>query len=154
MIQLHPPLSGFPLSCIVLLVVVEVFSILGRSSDRVEWARRFLVFAVLLATTAAFLSGYQASSPLSEAPSPIQDALGLHHAVGRIMLINSILLAAFALVASRALHGKRVIQSLYHLTVVIQLGLALWVGSLGGSLVFDHAVGVRKPTAETATAAR
>lgn len=154
MIQLHPPLSGFPLACIVLLVVVEVFALLGRSSDRVEWARRFLVFAVLLATSAAFLSGYQASSPLSEAPSQIQDALGVHHAVGRLMLINSILLAAFALVATRALHGKRVILSLYHLTVIIQLGLAVWVGSLGGSLVFDHGVGVRQPIAETATAAR
>lgn len=154
MMQLHPPLSGFPLSCIVMLALVEALRIFVLPPDRVEWARKFLVFSVVVATAAAFFSGYQASAPLAEAPSEIQAVLGRHHALGRLLLINSLLLVTFFLVAARAAHGKKIMESLYRLTVIAQLAMALWVGSLGGSLVFDHGVGVNRPGVETSTVVR
>jgi uncharacterized membrane protein len=137
-----------------MLAFVEALRFCLPASDRVEWARKFLVLSVVVATLAAFLSGYQASAPLAEAPSEIQEVLGRHHAVGRLMLINSLLLITFFAVGARAVHGKKIIEGMYKLMVVAQLAMALWVGSLGGTLVFDHGVGVRMPRAEVPTVAR
>ena len=53
-------------------------------------------------------------------------------------------MATFFLVASRALQGKFIMETLYRLTLVIQILLALWIGSLGGALVFDYGLGVTK----------
>jgi uncharacterized membrane protein len=131
-----------------MLALVEALQIFSPPADRVAWARKFLVLAVLGSTAAAFFSGYQASAPLGDIPSEIQDVLGRHHAVGRLMLINSLLLLTFFVVAARAVHGKKVIEALYRLMIVAQLAMALWVGSLGGSLVFDHGVGVNRPRVE------
>ena len=144
MIQFHPPLSGFPLVCIVLLWIVEVYRFFCKRAPHVEWSRSLLVVSSLVFTGAAFLSGYQASAPLDDVSGPIQDALGRHHAYGRLLLINSIALATFFLVAARAIHGKFIVETLYRLTLVIQILLALWIGSLGGALVFDYGLGVTK----------
>lgn len=144
MIQVHPPLSGFPLACAVLLCVVEACRLRGKSAARLEWARGFLVVSSLVFTSAAFLSGYQASAPLNEVAVPIQDALGRHHAYGRLLLINSIAMMTFFAVGARALHGKVLMETLYRLSIVAQLILALWTGSMGGSLVFDYGLGVTK----------
>jgi uncharacterized membrane protein len=144
MVQFHPPLSGFPLACIVLLWFVELYRFFCKSTAHVEWARSLLVVSSLVFTGGAFLSGYQASAPLDEVGGSIQDALGRHHAYGRLLLINSIAMATFFLVAARAIHGKFVVETLYRLTLLIQILLALWVGSLGGALVFDYGLGVTK----------
>jgi hypothetical protein len=53
-------------------------------------------------------------------------------------------MATFFLVAARAIHGKFMVETLYRLTLVIQILLALWIGSLGGALVFDYGLGVTK----------
>lgn len=143
MIPLHPPLSGFPLSCGALLVCVELFCLFRGNSERVEPIRMFLVFASLTTTVATFLSGYQASAPLRDLSPDVANALASHHAFGRLLLINSIALAVFYLVSSRALYGKAIMRAFYALTVLLQFGLAVLSGGLGGSLVFDHGVGVR-----------
>lgn len=143
MIPLHPPLSGFPLTCAALLVSVEFFCFVRGRSERVGAVRGFLVFASLVTTVATFLSGYQASAPLRELAPDIASALGSHHACGRLLLINSIALAVFYLVSSRALYGKAIMRAFYALTVLLQMALAILSGGLGGSLVFDHGIGVR-----------
>lgn len=142
MIPLHPPLSGFPLSCGALLVCVELFCLFRGSPERLESVRKFLVFSSLASTLATFLSGYQASAPLRELAPDIANTLGSHHAFGRLLLINSIALAVFYLVSSRAVYGKTVMRAFYALTVMLQFALAIISGGLGGSLVFEHGVGV------------
>ena len=142
MIALHPPLSGMPLAFVVLLVVVEVLRCFGAWRERLLVTRRVLIISVVVSTCCAFLSGYQASSPLGDLSVEVQDALGQHHAYGRLLLINSLLMGTFSWIAARAVHGKQVMIALYLVTLVIQLGLTLWTGYMGGSLVFDRGLGV------------
>jgi uncharacterized membrane protein len=131
-----------PLAFIVLLVMVEVLRCFGAWRDPLILTRRILLIAVIASTACAFLSGYQASSPLGDVPVEVQDAVGQHHAYGRILLINALLMGTFSWIAARAVHGKKGISALYVATVVVQLLLTLWVGYLGGSLVFDRGIGV------------
>lgn len=145
MIALHPPLSGMPLAFVVLLVVVEALRCFCGWRDSLVVTRRVLLIAVIFSTACAFLSGYQASSPLGDLSVEVQDALREHHAYGRLLLINSLLMGTFAWIAARAVHGKRGISALYVMTLLVQLALTLWVGYLGGSLVFERGLGVRLP---------
>ena len=104
--------------------------------------RRILILAVVLSTIFAFLSGYQASSPLGEIPADIKSAVGRHHAYGRLLLINALLMVSFAWLGGRALHGRKTLRFLYGVSLVAQLALSLFVGYLGGDLVFGYGVGV------------
>jgi uncharacterized membrane protein len=72
--------------------------------------------------------------------------LGSHHAYGRILLVNALLLSTFAWLEGRATHGKRVLSFLYIFSLIVHLGLTLFVGYLGGGLVFTHRLGVAPST--------
>jgi hypothetical protein len=145
MIALHPPLSGMPLAFVALLGCVELLRIRAPLREPLKITRAVLIVAVVASTVAVFLSGYQASSPLGDLSPEIQAALGTHHALGRLLLINALLLGTFAWLESRATHGKRVLFSLYSFALLVQLGLTLSVGYLGGGLVFTHRLGVSVP---------
>ena len=145
MMPLHPPLSGMPLAFVVLLVVVEGVRSFASWRDGLRVTRRVLLISVIVSTVSAFLSGYQASSPLGDLSREVQEAVGQHHAYGRLLLINALLMGTFAWIGARAVHGKKGIWVLYVLTLLVQLALTLWVGYLGGSLVFDRGLGVTLP---------
>lgn len=145
MIALHPPLSGMPLAFIAMLSCVELMRtrVAWRSSLRLT--RNVALVAVVVSTGVSFLSGYQASSPLGDLSTDIEAALGTHHAYGRLLLINALLMGTFAWLEARAARGRGVLFCLYLTTLLAQLGLTLLVGYLGGSLVFTHGLGVKTP---------
>ena len=142
MIDLHPPLSGMPLAFIAMLSSIEVMRARLTWREPLRVARTVALVAVVASTTLAFFSGYQASSPLGDLSADVQSALGTHHAYGRLLLVNALLMATFAWLKSRAVHGRGVLLFLYLATVITQLGLTLFVGYLGGGLVFTHRLGV------------
>lgn len=142
MLALHPPLSGMPLAFVTLLACVEVARISPPLRAKLVVTRRVLILAVVVSTSLAFLSGYQASSPLGDVSADIQSAIGRHHAYGRLLLINALLMVSFAWLGGRALHGRKTLLSLYVVSLVAQLALSLFVGYLGGDLVFGYGVGV------------
>jgi|LauGreDrversion4_2_1035121.scaffolds.fasta_scaffold18505_3 uncharacterized membrane protein len=146
MVALHPPLSGMPLAFIVMLCCVELARMAPRWQQSLRTTRNVAILAVVLCTTCAFFSGYQASSPLGDLPAHTQAALGSHHAYGRILLVNALLLSTFAWLEGRATHGKRVLSFLYIFSLIVHLGLTLFVGYLGGGLVFTHRLGVAPST--------
>lgn len=146
MVAVHPPLSGMPLAFIAMLVCIELFRTRRTWRESLRVTRNVAIMAVVISTTSAFFSGYQASSSLGDLSPEIQGALGAHHAYGRLLLFNALLLGTFAWLESRATHGKRYMFSLYVLTLLAQLGLTLFVGYLGGGLVFIHRLGVAVPT--------
>jgi uncharacterized membrane protein len=143
MIDLHPVLSGLPFASAVLLLTAELMVCIPRTRVTGETLRRCAVIACPVATVAAFLSGYQASSLAGEVAKPIESVIGTHHALGRFLLIDALLLAAFFFLATKALHGKGVMRTLYYGTALGYIVLTLIVGNLGGSLVFEHGVNVR-----------
>ncbi len=147
MVQLHPPISGMPLAFIVMLCVVEALQRVPAIARAHAPLRSALVSAVVLSTVGAFLSGYQASSGLSELGQAAEQHLGRHHAAGRFLLINALLLGTFHWVSRIARQGKALFAALYWAFLLVQLGLTLWVGTMGGKLVFSYALGVDMPTA-------
>lgn len=145
MIALHPPVSGMPLAFIAMLTCVELLRIRAPWRESLRVTRGVVIVAVVVSTVAAFLSGYQASSPLGDLSTEVQSALGTHHAYGRLLLINALLLGTFAWLESRATHGRGVLFILYLMTLLAQVGITLFVGYLGGGLVFTHRLGVSVP---------
>jgi len=142
MIDLHPPLSGMPLAFIAMLSCVELLRVRLAWRHSLSMTRAIAIVAVVVSTSMAFFSGYQASSPLGDLSLEIQGALGTHHAYGRLLLVNALLMGSFAWLESRAAHGRAVVRTLYIITLMTQLGLTILVGYLGGGLVFTHGVGV------------
>lgn len=143
MVQLHPPLSGMPLAFVLLLASLESLRALPAVSRRITAVRPLLVFAVVASTLFSFLSGYQASSDLGTLTSALEGELGTHHAVGRFLLINALLLGTFAWIQSIARRAQAMWSVAYYAFLATQLALTLWVGSLGGDLVFHHGFGVK-----------
>lgn len=143
MIALHPPLSGMPLAFVTLLALLELSRIVPKLPSFPAVTRHVLVCAVVVSTVATFLSGYQASSSLGDLLPAVQQELGSHHAWGRILLINSLLLGTFSWLATRATHGKGALSVLYFLALAVQLALSVTVGFMGGELVFGRGLGVR-----------
>lgn len=135
-----------PLAFIAMLVCVELLRARRAWREPLRVTRNVAIMAVVISTTSAFFSGYQASSSLGDLSAEIQGAIGAHHAYGRLLLFNALLLGTFAWLGSRATHGRRFMFSLYILTLVAQLGLTVLVGFLGGELVFIHRLGVSAPT--------
>ncbi|MEY4669245.1 MAG: hypothetical protein RL518_1944 [Pseudomonadota bacterium] len=130
-----------PLAFIVMLSCIELLRIRPGWRETLRVSRAVALVAVVVSTGIAFLSGYQASSPLGDLAPDIQGALGTHHAYGRLLLINALLMGTFAWLESRALRGGAVLFLLYLVTLFVQAGLTLLVGYLGGELVFTHGIG-------------
>ena len=105
-----------------------------------------LVIITALSTACVFFSGYQASSSLVDMAAVVEAELGTHHAVGRLLLINAIVMATFFRVSRVATHGRAVFRCLYVVTLLLQLLLTVWVGYMGGNLVFHRGLGVQMPS--------
>jgi uncharacterized membrane protein len=143
MIDLHPPLTGLPLAGMLLLLVAEVVRCFPRLRSSGDIIRNAAVLSCIVSVLGAFLSGYQASSRAGALAVAVEDAMSRHHSLGRLLLINSLLLGTFFLLYQRAIRGRGILMALYYLAFVVQLFGTLWVGYLGGQLVFEHGVNVR-----------
>lgn len=145
---LHPILSGFPATLVVLLLAAEGFSMLTLAKEEPKnrelfAIRRFLVIALVVSVVASFLSGYSASNLLGEVTKKHEELISSHHSFGKLVLVNSIVLAAFFWLAQIANHGRIWFRLLYLVALIFQLSLSFVTGSKGGEMVFDHAIGVR-----------
>jgi uncharacterized membrane protein len=143
MVALHPPLSGFPLSFVALLVAIETLQ-WTRLATKVRSIRGILIVAVVLSTAASFFSGYQAVSDLGEIPEATESFISAHHVIGRLLFFNVIALATSYWIAGAATHGKRFFYASYYVFLLVQVVLTVWAGCLGGALVFEHGVGVKE----------
>lgn len=150
MVQFHPPLSGMPLTFALLAVAAELMALKSSLRLKADVIRFAALSGCVLSTAAAFLSGYQASNGLPDLSPEVESALGSHHASGRMLLIDAVLVCTFAWIRSIATHGKGIFAALYYVTLAIFVVLVLYVGSLGGSLVFDYGVGVTRSADTTA----
>lgn len=142
-LNLHPPLTAFPLVLIVLVVVLELYArVRGK-----DWRGpiEFIVVAMVVAVLAAFFSGYPASEGADQTFLVPDEAISRHHTVGRFLLFLSLPCAALRFVATRARYNKRVFEIAYGIVLAVCLGLVVYTGYLGGELVFKHGAGVYAP---------
>jgi len=141
MYALHPPLSGLPLAFILLLVGIEALR-LTRLRGLLAGFRAVLVSVICVAVLAAFFSGYQAVGRVGDASQVTQDAISLHHIIGRLLLLNSLLLAGSLWLSVIASQRRWIFSSAYYAILMVQLSLVLYAGYLGGELVFRHGLGM------------
>jgi uncharacterized membrane protein len=146
MLNLHPPLTAFPIVLLCLIAFLEVWA----WARRLDWQKPIEVILVLMvvAVGAAFFSGYQASDLADQTFAVPNEAIAWHHNCGRLLLFLSVPCAALRFVAARARFNRTAFGVAYALILVSSIGLALYVGYLGGQLVFKHGAGVyAAPTA-------
>jgi uncharacterized membrane protein len=138
MLHIHPALSGMPIAFCLLLCLLELSRIVPAWRNACEGARVPVLLACVVSIIAAFVSGYHASSLLGDLEQPLEDAVGLHHAWGRMALIVALVACALFWIARVATHGRRFFVALYYFALAVFLLLTVWVGHLGGELVFTH----------------
>lgn len=142
MLDLHPACSGLPLASAILLVAAEAIALVPRYRLAGERLRTTAVVSALISIAGAFLSGYPASDRAGELHEAVEAAVMAHHSLGRLLLINSFVLGTFFFICRVATHGRGVMTALYYIAAVIHISLTVWVGHLGGKLVFEHGVNV------------
>ena len=142
MINLHPALSGLPLASLIFICAGEMLVCSKRFRAFRDPIRVAGVCFLVASVACAFFSGYSEVTRAGELEQAIEDAMARHHSMGRLLLLNSLALASFFFIAQIASHGRRLLLGLYYLTLCIQVALTLYVGFLGGELVFKHAVNV------------
>jgi|688.fasta_scaffold455076_3 hypothetical protein len=127
-----------PFAFCLLLSILEFARLLPAWRGAAEAARKPVVIACFLSAVAAFASGYHASSFLSDLSPGVEDALGSHHAWGRMALISAVVVCALFWIAKVALHGRQLFIALYYAALSSLVVLTVWTGFLGGELVFTH----------------
>lgn len=139
-INLHPPLTAFPLALLVLVVALEIYSRYRRE----DWRKpiEFVLVLMVVAVVAAFFSGYQASDGADRTFLVPDEPISRHHTVGRFLLFLSLPCAALRFVATRARYNARGFDVAYGIVLAVCLGLVVYTGYLGGELVFKHGAGV------------
>lgn len=143
--DLHPPASGLPLASALLLIAVEIFAVLFKNralNSTIKALRYAAVAACLLSVSAAFSSGYQASSLAVKLSKSTEDALAWHHTVSKVVLVSAILLATALYLSQVAVHARKAFVVAYYLLLLVFVTLTVSVGKLGGELVFKHGVNV------------
>lgn len=139
--NLHPPLTAFPLALIVCIAFLQLLYLIKKSAALRNAININFILSVL-ATIAAFFSGYQAGD-MADKTFAIDDALiAAHHSYGRLLLFTFITCAAFRLASEKAAYNRNFFSALYYITLLISLVLVIYTGYLGGNLVFVHGAGV------------
>jgi uncharacterized membrane protein len=144
--DLHPPASGLPLASALLLIAVEIFAVLFkyRTLESTIYALRYTsVVACVIGVIAAFTSGYQASSLAIKISASAEDALAWHHTLSKGVLVASILLGAALYLSQVAVHARKVFVAAYYILLLVFVLSTVFVGKLGGELVFRHGVNVK-----------
>jgi len=144
MIDLHPPASGLPLASVLLLCFAELSRVSPRIRDITRSLRPLAVVFCVVAVVTSFLTGYQASSRAINLTPAAEQAMAFHHSLGKALLVSALLLATFFFLGRVATYGKKMFVFLYYLFFILQVVGTIWVGTLGGELVFKHAVNVER----------
>lgn len=142
MIDLHPPISGLPLASVLFLCISELLVLTPVLRSSRDTLRSAAVTSCIVSVIAAFATGYQASSSATELLPSAEIAMADHHSFGKALLVSALLLGTFYYVARIATHGKKAFYYLYYLVLLVQVIGTIWVGFLGGRLVFKHGVNV------------
>jgi uncharacterized membrane protein len=156
--ELHPVLSGFPSGFVLLLLAVECMArtryCVAIKEPLLSTTRYVCIAAIVVSTAAAFLSGYQASYLAGEIKDADMQLLSLHHAMGRLLLINACLLGVFFWLSRVAKRGGLVCAWCYLACLILQTGIAFYTGLQGGRLVFERGIGVKVMAVESPLASK
>jgi uncharacterized membrane protein len=90
------------------------------------------------------VSGYQASSRALNLTPQVEEALQWHHSLGKALLVTALLLGTSYYLSRVATHGRVVFRWIFYIVALLHIAGTVWVGTLGGQLVFTHGVNVSR----------
>jgi uncharacterized membrane protein len=140
--SLHPPLVSFPFVLTWVVLFLDIFAFVKRDQTYEKMSLYLLNFTTVV-TFIAYQSGHQASQFASQTFSVSDQDIGVHFFWAKIFLFVILGALLFKWVAVSARFNQRVWQALSLLTISLAAALVLYVGQLGGDLVFQHGAGVR-----------
>lgn len=138
---LHPLIVHFPIALIFCVLLLEFWAIARRRPADPQMQAVLLCFC-LLATVAAFISGYQANDLANAAFIIADEQIAPHHAFGRLLLFIIPLTLAFQLAAAHAKHGRRGFFWAYIISLLLTACLVAYTALLGSELVYRYGAGV------------
>ena len=135
----HPPLVHFPIVLVLLLVLFEFRNDISIS------VKSFLSTLLLAVCCLAFYTGLNESNSLEGISEQAQQILGIHYNLGRLALFGSIAIF-FSLIFQQKFPEYKVTTARIYRSFLVLLLLAVSIGGyFGGTLVYEHAVGVTVP---------
>lgn len=138
--NLHPIFSGFPLAFFLLLILFELLAL------KRNWAKEASLVALTLTCLGvllAFFSGYQGHEFANQTHKVPEETIVWHHNLGRILLFATVALCCLGWASAHAKFHRTIFRSVYIGILLICLGLTVYVGFLGGELVFKYGAGVK-----------
>lgn len=136
--RLHAALNDFPAT---LLLVAVLFDLLGafNKRDSLKAAGFWTLIAGVLGTGAAVIAGEFAEDAV-EHSDQAHELMETHQTFGIVVLVLFAVLALWRL-RRRGVLGPRE-QPVYLSAGVIGVALMVYTAKLGGSLMFDHGLGI------------
>lgn len=140
---LHPQTVHFPIALLIVAAGIYVFSLFSLQ----DFYRRvaYLLHALgLIGLVLATFSGRQAEAMLIEKTPEVEQLLFRHE----WLAYTSIWLFAMMLVWQylRAFKMKHVERLIFTLAFILFSGLLIYSSHIGGSMVYEHGVGMIKPS--------
>jgi uncharacterized membrane protein len=145
----HPPLSGFPVVLLTLLLLTEMTA-LFRPSPPNRQLQSFLLLWLLGFTVLTYFSGYWAFDQANQSFCVAEDLILRHQGYAKFTALLLVPLGLiFALLQNDAGHvaAGRVLRALWRITLVTVWLIAAYTSSLGGKLVFAHGAAVHVSSA-------
>jgi uncharacterized membrane protein len=136
---LHPFLSSFPVALILICLLLELLNLVSKKIS-VESAVSFNLILAFVFSVAAFISGYSAKELASITFVVPEDPILWHHYWGRALLFALVPCIVFHLFWKR--NRTAITRLLYLVTLMICSAIVVYVGWLGGELVFKRGAGV------------
>jgi uncharacterized membrane protein len=139
--DLHPVVDHFTISLLVVGVLIDLVANLAPTRI---WLRYTALLLMILGAIAAgasyFTGGLEANRVFDAMSEPAKQIFGRHAKLGSYMAIVFGLLAVWRILIQGVTFfaGSR---SIYLIVAVIAAGIVLYIGSLGGKLVYTYGVG-------------
>lgn len=138
MINPHPPLSSFPIVISLLLVVSELLA------NKIETKKisNFLLLMLVVFSAVTFISGYFGFDYAGVMTDKTKLVVDLHQSLAKIHLI--ILLFFGLLYSLKYIYQVQniTLEIAYYSVFLLMIINILYLGYLGGELVFNHGAGV------------
>ena len=135
----HPPLSGFPLTLICLLLVAEGLGF-KLNEARIAPIRIFLLSAMTLIVPLTYLSGLYAIEQGGNWSLDQGDQISHHQLMAKLILIIIVPVILFGFLKSY--YPSKFLNIIYLLFILTTAILVAYTSFKGGQLVFKHGVGL------------
>jgi uncharacterized membrane protein len=145
--SLHPPLVAFPFVLTWVVLSLDIYELVKRDETYSKLSLYLLNFTAVI-TFIAYQSGHQASQVASQTFVVSDKDIGVHFLWAKIFLFVMIGALVLKWVAFVARFNRRLWQFLAFVFLSSALALVIYVGQLGGELVFEHGAGVRASLAK------